>query len=156
ILIRSAKRGSDLPPGAGVWATSRPPRRGSFSAGGAQSDISSVGCLAWPATLGIPRKERYFSAELRRWCRPLGRLGGRCFERGVCCQSQPAVERHDKLATMDRQVLKGQAILLVEEQLNGRDLIAAPQRAGAAVWLAPHAAEALVCLDQFDFSWLVW
>jgi DNA-binding response OmpR family regulator len=54
---------------------------------------------------------------------------------------------------MDRQVLKGRAILLVEKQLNvARDLEAALQRAGAMVSLARDAAEALVRPDQFDFS----
>ena len=54
---------------------------------------------------------------------------------------------------MDRQALKGQAILLVEEQPSvARNLQAALERAGAEVLVVRDAAEALVRLDQFDFS----
>jgi DNA-binding response OmpR family regulator len=59
----------------------------------------------------------------------------------------------EDLRAVIRDALKGQAILLVEEQPNlARNLQAALERAGAEVLVARNAEEALARLDEFDFS----
>ena len=54
---------------------------------------------------------------------------------------------------MDRHVVKGQAILLVEEQPDAeRNPQSALQRFGTEVVPAQRAVEALERLEEFDFS----
>ena len=58
---------------------------------------------------------------------------------------------------MDRRVLKGQAILLIEEQPNAaRTLQSALERFGAEVVPAQDAVAARERRGERDFSWLSW